>query len=271
MSETQPKPPSSSTNSIVQPLGARLSTLVLKMQFLWFFGHFATVTLGSIYILFFRFSSGGDSFYVRAYYGTLLSYAIILYKAHGTPQLSRAYLQRIMMDENTQYLLLAVVWFTSPPVFVSLIPYVTFSIFHVITFTRTEIIPTIQPPPFKPTAKKVISVLTKFTNDFQTKALNLVAYLEVWFIMPYLILTIFIGRTSILTPLLYGHFLRFRHFYSPLTKKSFRDLRIKLDGVFQNEKIPPFVKNVYTRLQGLITSLNVEHLQQQQQQAPPAQ
>ncbi|KAJ3220920.1 hypothetical protein HK099_003905 [Clydaea vesicula] len=67
MSETQPKPPSSSTNSIVQPLGARLSTLVLK--------------------------------------------------THGTPQLSRAYLQRIMMDENTQYLLLAVVWFTSPPVF----------------------------------------------------------------------------------------------------------------------------------------------------------
>ncbi|KAJ3396102.1 hypothetical protein HDU92_003971 [Lobulomyces angularis] len=249
-------------DSATQPLSARLSTLLLKIKFLWFFGHFATVTYGTIYLLRYGIFSGGATYYSRALYGALLSYSIILYKAHGIPQLSRAFLQRIMMDENSQYLLLAILWVSSTPAAVSLIPYVIFSLFHVVTFTRTEIIPTIQPPPFNTTIKKVVSVLTKFTISFQMKGLTAVAYLEVWVIMPYLVLTIFLGKTSILTPLIYGHFLRFRHFFSPLTRKSFADLENKLDVFFQKNNVPIFLKNIYLKTKEFCSNLNVEHIYQ---------
>ena len=33
------------------------------------------------------------------------------YKSLGTPQVNRAYLQRALLDENVQYLLLALYWF----------------------------------------------------------------------------------------------------------------------------------------------------------------
>lgn len=67
---------------------------------------------GSLYILFSRFGLG-EGFYYRAYYGTILSYMIIIYKAHGVPQISRAYMQRILM-------------------------YVAFDVIDVMTFTYTR-------------------------------------------------------------------------------------------------------------------------------------
>jgi hypothetical protein len=47
------------------------------MQFAWFVGHLVTVTQAILTI----FSSGSWNYY-KAYYGTLLSYGIILWKAH---------------------------------------------------------------------------------------------------------------------------------------------------------------------------------------------
>lgn len=56
---------------------ARVKKLAMNMQFAWFVGHLVTVTQAVLTI----FSSGNWNYY-KAYYGTLLSYGIILWKAH---------------------------------------------------------------------------------------------------------------------------------------------------------------------------------------------
>jgi hypothetical protein len=49
--------------------------------------------------------------------GAILSWSIVVYKSLGTPSLSKAYLQRAAMDENVQYLVVALYWFFSKPIF----------------------------------------------------------------------------------------------------------------------------------------------------------
>lgn len=52
-----------------------------------------------------------------AYLGALVSYGVVVYKAFGVPQPNKAYVQRAAMDENVQYLFLAVYWWLSKPIF----------------------------------------------------------------------------------------------------------------------------------------------------------
>lgn len=149
----------------------------------------------------------------------------------------------------------------------TLIPYVAFSTFHTVTFTRSDIVPAISPPSEDLSlAKKVSQLLGSFVTEYQGKALRIAAFAEVWIIMPYLCLSIIFGSTSILTPLLYGNFLRFRHFYSPLTKEAMRDLRIKFDGWTADPRVPEFGRNIYTRFRDFLTGLDVSSQAQQQQE-----
>lgn len=227
---------------------ARLQRLCLTAQFAWFAGHAITVIHAMAYLLIYRLSSEGARSYSRAYMGTLLSYGIILYKAHGAPQLSKNYLQRILLDENSQYLLLAAIWLTSSPIGVTLIPYTTFSVFHSLTFIRTDVIPTLAPSnsSLAGIAKQVI---LHFTQKYQTKALEMVAYSEIWVTFPILILYIVTGRLTIFSSLTYVNFLRFRYFFSPTTKQVFRNVRVRFDGwIEQNPSVPSMVKTVYVQI-----------------------
>ncbi|TPX34302.1 hypothetical protein SmJEL517_g03033 [Synchytrium microbalum] len=251
MSSTNP-PPSQAPNQTApnQPLVMRLKSLVLTAQFLWFAGHLTTVVQALSYLVVYRLSAEGARSYSRAYMGTLLSYGIILYKAHGIPQISRAYMQRILLDENTQYLLLALIWLTSSPISVTLIPYTTFSVFHSITFIRTDVLPAIVPPTSAQVSlsRRLQQSLLQFVQRYQASALRMVAYAEVYVTLPVLVLSVFTGRASILSPFLYANFLRFRYIFSPTTKQAFNDLRIRLDGMIeQNASTPTWAKAMYVK------------------------
>lgn len=117
-------------------------------------GHL-TVLLGTVYTLIglVTFSSRSKSYYI-SYTGAILSWGIVVvstspaptgpvssqpdvclsfpvqYKSLGTPQLNKAYIQRALLDENVQYLLLALYWYLQKPIYITLIPFATFSLFH---------------------------------------------------------------------------------------------------------------------------------------------
>jgi hypothetical protein len=48
--------------------------------------------------------------------GALLSYAIVVKKSLGQPQLNAAWVQRAFVDENVQYAVLALYWWISTPI-----------------------------------------------------------------------------------------------------------------------------------------------------------
>ncbi|KAJ3193730.1 hypothetical protein HK101_004274 [Irineochytrium annulatum] len=221
----------------------------------WFLGHSATFILATTYILYTRFFPWGARTYAKAFYGTILSYGIILYKAHGVPQISRAYLERVMMDENTQYLILALIWLTSKPVWIVLIPFATFSLFHSLNYTRSELLPKLFPPSsalHATISQRVAPAILAFSQNYQGRSLRLIAYVEVWGILPYLIISVFIGGVSLLTPFIYVHFLRFRFFFSPLTREAFADLKARADTYLLAPTTPAWVSASYKKVIELI-------------------
>ncbi|KAI9193478.1 uncharacterized protein BJ171DRAFT_464339 [Polychytrium aggregatum] len=233
----------------VAGLQARLTKLVLNIQFLWFIGHLTTLSQSALFIL-----SGGKSYY-KAYYGVILCYGIILYKCHGTPKFSRDYFQKVMTDENAQYLLLAIVWVSSAPISVTLLPYATFSLFQFLSYTRQSVLPAIFPPVAGAASgltQQVSASIDKFVKANQQPALRAVAFIEVFLILPFLIVSVFGRYASFTTPILFIQFLRFRYFFSSLTKQAVHELRSRLDVLFGLPAVPAVVQNGYRTVRDLI-------------------
>lgn len=85
----------------------------------WAGGHFLTFICGLRYLIGALLLSGSalSRWYTAAYLGAIVSYGVVVYKAFGVPQVSKAYLQRAIMDENVQYLGAAIYWWWNKPIF----------------------------------------------------------------------------------------------------------------------------------------------------------
>ena len=94
-----------------------LSMAVIDPHYLWAAGH-GIMLFGSAYILlrtvFFRPTP--NKVYRLSYTGALLSYTIVVLKSLGRPTLDAAWLRRAFVDENVQYMMLALYWWISKPI-----------------------------------------------------------------------------------------------------------------------------------------------------------
>ena len=241
---------------------------------IWAAGHFLCFLAGLRYLagtVMFATSSGGLSrWYTATYLGAIISYCVVVYKSFGVPQLNKPYIQRALMDENVQYLFLAVYWFMSKPIFITLVPFVTFSLFHVLTFLRTTVIPIVFPsaspapganqaaaggaPAAQPAAPpaKIAKFIQGWVKANYDPAMRFVAYAEVA-IFARVLFGALLFRNSLMAPLFYAHFLRLRFYMSSFTRAAFQHVKSILDGYTQHQSCPPVVRKAYLTLTDLIS------------------
>ncbi|CDS02767.1 hypothetical protein LRAMOSA00171 [Lichtheimia ramosa] len=257
------------------PLQQRVLQLVQTLQFAWFVGHLFTLLGTSLHLLSVVTFQSASKPYSLAYLGALVSYGVVIYKTHGMPKLNAAYAQRLVMDENVQYLLLALYWFFSSPITVTLVPYATFSLFHALGYVRSNIIPNVFPAAPAAAAAASSSSSGASTTTWQAKtqqqikawvdknyetAMRFVAQIEVVGIMGRLLLGIF--RLHIMPIFLYAQFLRFRYHLSAYTRQSFTHLKHTLDHVTADPRVPPAVRKAYMTVQDVITRYGQAAVQQ---------
>ncbi|KAJ3411481.1 hypothetical protein HDV05_002134 [Chytridiales sp. JEL 0842] len=159
------------------------------------------------------------------------------------------------MDENTQYFFLSTVWILSKPVWVLLIPYVTFSLFHTLNFLRAELLTSFFPAGSKIHTTYLLQpthTLRSFSQNTQPLAMKLVSHLEVFLIFPYLVLLMLVLKAPILMPFAFFQFLRFRYFFSELTREAFGELKQRLDSVFMRKGRARWVQAVYLKCVELV-------------------
>ncbi|WFD06134.1 Transmembrane nucleoporin [Malassezia vespertilionis] len=201
---------------------------------------------------------GYDIWYRLAYIGAILSYGVVIYKSIGVPRTDKAYVQRVLMDENVQYLVIAMYWAYIRPISITLIPYITFSLFHLLTFTRTTILPTISPAKKNadgtstPAGGQLSKTIQTWVKENYDRAMRFVSYAEVVIFMRVLIGAL-VFRNSLLAPLLYAHFLRLRFYMSSFTRAAFQHVRGELDQITQSPSCPPPVRKGYLMLTDLVT------------------
>ncbi|GAA6003395.1 hypothetical protein JCM10207_000313 [Rhodosporidiobolus poonsookiae] len=247
-------------------------------HYAWAFGH-ALVLSGSLYSLLglLTFASRSKSYYL-AYAGALVSWGIVVYKSLGVPQPSKAWVQRALLDENVQYLLLALYWFLQKPIYVTLIPFATFSLFHTLTFLRTSVLPKVPSAPAGSSSAakaaaaqpqtpgaKLSKAIQVFVKSRYEQAMLFVAFAEVIVVFGRLVLGAITFQNSLLSPLFFAHFLRLRFYLSPPTRTAFSYVNAQLDHyVVANQAVPGGVRKGVKMARELIARYSESILSVQQ-------
>jgi len=232
--------------------------MATNQHYLWASGHFILLISAFRYIYtWITFNAVASWWYKVSFSGALISYAIVCYKSLGPPQPSLAYIRRALLDENVQYFLLAIFWWTSSPVTFALIPYAIFSLFHALTFIRTTLMPQFLPPAPPatsggppqphPVAKK-LQIWVKANYD---GAMNIVAYTEIVIFVRVLIGAITF-QNSFATPIAVAHFLRQRYYQSVFTRHAFTVTGNQIKKQIVAAGNPPWAVSISNTVQTLL-------------------
>lgn len=259
-------PPSSSL-----PLTQRLMALAQTLQFAWFVGHltllFCIARYGLSYITFNYYSGWAQFSYRTAFISAAVTYGIVVYKAFRARSRAGSRAQggvlALAADENVQYLAMALVWLFSPQYPLAMLPFGVYSIFHVATYTRTNLIPTLQPPQqiaaaagaspsAKPTYKNndIADTIGKFVKEYYDASMGLVAILEILLWGRLLMSAIAFSKGSWILITLYTVFLRARFAQSSFVQAQFGQLEARIDSLVGSQSTPPAARQVWDGVKG---------------------
>ena len=153
---------------------------------------------------------------------------------------------------------LALMWFFTPPVFVALIPYFIYSIFHVITYFSEYVLPAITAKPARPQEDR----LAQLARKYQDAGSQTVAKVEVYGILIRLIIGVIMystlsyyadvsfNRLAFIQLPVFAVFLRYKYFNTAYTRSSLRELSMNIDRAVN--PLPPAVRDVWIKVRDTI-------------------
>ncbi|KAL9595927.1 MAG: hypothetical protein Q9219_006153 [cf. Caloplaca sp. 3 TL-2023] len=260
-----PPPPAS------LPLGQRLMHLAQTLQFGWFVGHltllFCSLRYSLSYIFFNYYSRWARFSYRTAFVAAAATYGIVVYK--GLRARARAGGRQqpgplaLAADENVQYLLMALVWLFSRQVPLALLPFTVYSVFHVATYTRANLIPTIQPPqqtsapgasPGGRAATKsspLADTIGRFVKEYYDASMTLVASLEIFLWFRVLFSAILFTKGSWILLGIYTVFIRARYSQSSFVQGAVGQGVARVDALTSNQNTPPVARQGWETVKGL--------------------
>ncbi|KAF1345270.1 hypothetical protein BDV97DRAFT_302880 [Delphinella strobiligena] len=245
------------------PLQERVLQLAQTLQFAWFVGHvtllITAVRYALSYITFHSYTKWARFSYRTAFVAAAATYGIVVFKSFrararsGKPQGGAL---TIVGDENVQYLAMALVWLFSRQIPLAILPFAVYSIFHVATYTRSNILPTIQPQPAAASGQKQTSALAdtigNFVKNYYDSSMTLVAILEIalWFRL--LGSAILFQKGSWILIVIYTVFLRARFHQSTFVQQAVNHLTARGDAIANRQDLPPAVRQGWATVKGAI-------------------
>ena len=161
--------------------------------------------------------------------------------------------------------MISLVWLTARQIPLALLPFTVYSVFHVATYTRTNLIPTIQPPKQAPTGttptsptgtssksqSPLANAIGKFVKEYYDASMMLVAGLEIalWFRL--LLSAITFSKGSWILLGIYTIFLRARLHQSHFVQNVFSHGSARIDQQVQNPNVPPAVRSGWESAKGV--------------------
>ncbi|KAJ2986418.1 hypothetical protein NUW58_g5040 [Xylaria curta] len=145
---------------------------------------------------------------------------------------------------------MALIWLLAPQYSLALLPYGIYSVFHVATYTRSNVIPTIQPNKApaagaKPQGNPLADAIGSFVKKYYDASMSVVSALEIslWFRI-FGSALLFQSRSWILL-CLYTAFLRARFSQSTHVQTSFNSLELYVDSIVSAQNIPQYARNIW--------------------------
>jgi hypothetical protein len=244
---------------------------------------FCTLRYGLSYITLNYYSNWAKFTYRTAFIAAAATYGIVVYKAYfARIRAGRVKPLEVAGDENFQYLgefisitqahselilsfpVMALIWLVSRQVPLALLPFTVYSVFHVATYTRNTLIPTITPPPPPPpgTSPKarpgpnknsaIGESIGRFVKGYYDMSMKLVADLEIalWFRILLSAITFTKGAWILFG--IYTIFFRARFSQSSFVQDAIHEAGSVIDATVANQSVPPIVRQGWQTVKGLI-------------------
>ena len=150
---------------------------------------------------------------------------------------------------------MALVWLFVRQYPLALLPFTVYSIFHVATYTRGILLPTIQPPPptpagQKPKASALSDSIGRFVKDYYDASMSIVAGLEIALWFRILGSAFLFVKGSWVLIVIYTLFLRARISQSTFVQGMLKQLGAHGDAVANRQDMPPAARSAWDGFKG---------------------
>jgi len=233
--------------------------LAQTLQFAWFVGHvtllLSALRYGLSYIFFNYYSKMARFSYRLAFISAAVTYGIVVYKGFRARQKQGKPTSPVSLlgDENVQYLAMAFIWLFSRQVPLAILPFSVYSLFHVLTYTRANLLPTISPSADgKPKASGLSDTIGKFVKDYYDQSMTIVAVLEILLWFRLLLSAIMFQKGSWILIAIYTAFFRARYAQSSFVQGAVTNGTARLDASFANQSTNPAVRNGWETVKGVV-------------------
>lgn len=157
---------------------------------------------------------------------------------------------------------MALVWLFAKQIPLALLPFMVYSIFHVATYTRTNILPTLSPPQQaaasaspggRPTTKPspMADTIGRFVKEYYDASMMLVASLEILLWFRVLGSAILFQKGSWILLVTYTVFVRARYSQSSFVQGAVSQLTARGDAIVANQSTPPVAKQGWETVKGV--------------------
>lgn len=211
-----------------------------NLQFCWFVGHIM-VSVGSILCLLNSIDFGRSrySFYYKEVFtAAIITYSIAIHEAYNGKRSRPLTLQSILRDENIQYLMVALMWITTPPFTGSIPPFFIFSIFHVISYTRAYLLPALGVSDDSVLSEGLIETVQVFSSPLMYFS----AFLELLTLLRLLFFALSFNMWTVVQFVVYFVFFKLRYNNSQPTRQVLKTWEIRVDSLVSLDAVPAPVK-----------------------------
>lgn len=154
---------------------------------------------------------------------------------------------------------MALVWLFGRQIPLALLPFMVYSVFHVATYTRTNILPTISAPQQSSTgaspggrpatkASPTADTIGKFVKEYYDSSMMLVASLEIFLWFRVFFSAIILTKGSWILLGIYTVFVRARYSQSSFVQTTIAQMVAWVDAQIANQSTPGVVKQGWETL-----------------------
>ncbi|CAM9024000.1 unnamed protein product [Wickerhamomyces anomalus] len=205
----------------------------------WFVGNVVVVFNTILYLL--SYKSGGWlnlTWYKFVFIGALDTFGIVLYEnlsKYKTTTGSLSY-GLLLQDDNVHYLYDGLIWLILPRRTLATAPFLFFSIFHVLSFSATEILPALN------VSSALNAKVSNFAKIHHERSRRLAANFELLLLIQLIFRALFWRKGSWISLILYSLFIKIKTERSVFTRSTLKNWEVRIDGLVSAQNVPPVVK-----------------------------
>ena len=152
---------------------------------------------------------------------------------------------------------MALIWLWSRQIPLAVLPFAVYSIFHVATYTRSNLLPTLQPQPAvaageKPKSSGLADTIGNFVKNYYDSSMTLVAILEIalWFRLGFSALLFQKGSWILIA--VYTVFFRARYAQSSFVQDAINKVTATIDAQLANQSTPPAARQAWGTVKNVV-------------------